>query len=494
MIRVVAPHTGEHLGEVPERTAEEVAAAASRGRHAQRAWAELGTAGRVRVMRGVLAALSSSRDDLLDRLVVETGKVRGDALQETIILLDTVRYYVDNAEALLEDEVITPHILKNKRGVIVHHPRGLVGIISPWNFPLDLGFGEVVPALLAGNAVLLKPSELTPLINVELERLAVEAGLPAGVFQVVTGAGETGAALLEVVDQITFTGSVRVGRLVAQAAARRLIPCTLELGGNDPMIVLQNADIDRAARGAIWGAFFNSGQMCMSVERVYVEEPVADRFIQAVVAGTRALRQGVDSRYTHDIGSMTRPEQLDTVEAHVADATERGAKVLTGGRRTPGLRETFYEPTVLVGVDHDMEIMKEETFGPVLPIMRVTDATEAVRLANDSPYGLNASVWSRDKEHARGVARQLESGAVCINDVVVSYGMLELPFGGVKDSGLGRRHGPGGLRKYCASQSIAEDRLGLRTEPNWYPYSGRLLGAMEKLSGLFGGVRSMLGR
>jgi acyl-CoA reductase-like NAD-dependent aldehyde dehydrogenase len=287
---------------------------------------------------------------------------------------------------------------------------------------------------------------------------------------------------------------VGVGRIVAQVAARRLIPCTLELGGKDPMIVLRDADLDRAARAAVWGAFFNSGQMCMSVERVYVEEAVADAFIDQVVRRTGRLRQGVDGRYTHDVGAMTRPEQLDLVEAHVAQAVDAGAEVLIGGQRTPGLPESFYEPTVLVGVDHSMDVMREETFGPLLPIMRVGDAQEAVNLANDTEFGLNASVWSRDKHTARSVARRIESGNVCINDVVSSYALLELPFGGEKTSGLGRRHGPGGIRKYTISQSLSEDRLGLSSEIHWYPYSPRLLGAIERVSGIFGGLKGLFGK
>ena len=493
MIQVRAPHTGELLGEVPERSEEDVRRAAERAREAQPAWAAAGFAGRARAVRKVLDELVAEREHVLDRLVAETGKTRGDALQEALIFFDTVRYYLSHGEAALADEAPSPHLLKNKRATVAWKPRGVVGIISPWNFPLDLVFGEVVPALLAGNSVLLKPSEVTPLINLEVARICANAGLPAGVFQVLTGAGSTGAALCEVVDQITFTGSVGVGRKVAMVAARRLIPCTLELGGKDPMIVLRDADLDRAAAAAVWGAFFNCGQMCMSVERVYVEEPVAQAFIDRVVERTRALRQGVDSpSYSHDVGSMTRLAQLDTVRAHVQDARERGAEVLTGGRPAPGLPESFYEPTVLAGVDHTMEIMREETFGPVLPIMAVPTAAEAVRLANDSPYGLNASVWSRDVQAARRVARQIESGSVCINDVVVSYGVLELPFGGEKDSGLGRRHGPGGIRKYAAPLSIAEDRLGLASEPTWYPYSERLMRVAEKASGLFGSLKGLL--
>lgn len=494
MIEVRAPHTGERLGEVPIRTADEVGDAASAARVAFAAWAERGVPARVRVMKAVLRAVVAERDAILDRLIAETGKVRGDALVEFAMLLDTVRYYTVRAESLLADEVVTPHLVKTKQAWVSRHPRGVVGIISPWNFPLDLGFGEAVPALLAGNAVLLKPSELTPLSTLELERIARGAGLPAGVFQVLTGDGTTGAALCEVVDQVTFTGSVGVGRKVAEIAARRLIPCTLELGGKDPMIVLRDADLDRAAAAAVWGAFFNSGQMCMSVERVYVEEAVHDAFVERVVARTRSLRQGIDGAYNQDVGAMTRAAQIETVQAHVQDAVERGARVLVGGKRPAGLGEGFYEPTVVTDVDHSMALMRDETFGPVLPIMAVRSAAEAVHLANDSPYGLNASVWSSDRALARRVASQVRSGSVCINDVIVSYGLAELPFGGERDSGLGRRHGPGGLRKYAVEQSVAEDRLGLRSEPHWYPYSRGRMRLVERATALFGGLGRLLGR
>jgi succinate-semialdehyde dehydrogenase/glutarate-semialdehyde dehydrogenase len=494
VIEIVAPHTGEKLGAVPTVTEKELIKSVVRARTAFSSWSSLGVHGRVRVLTKVRNHMVAHRSGLIDKLMLETGKVRGEALTEVSMMLESFRYYLNLSPKALADEDISPGLLKNKRAKVIYHPRGVVGIISPWNFPLDLSFGECIPALLAGNAVIVKPSEFTPLIVMEAQRLSIEAGLDPGLFQVVTGEGKTGAALVKHVDQITFTGSVKVGRLVAQTAAKRLIPCTLELGGKDPMVVLRDADLDRAAAGAVWGAFFNSGQMCMSVERVYVEDCIADRFISKVVEATRSLRQGVDGEYAKDVGSMTRIAQLDTIDAHVSDALERGAKVLTGGQRAPGLRESFYEPTVLVGVDHSMLIMKDESFGPVLPIMRVRNVNEAIRLANDSPYGLNSSVWSKDLQLARRVARQMEAGSVCINDVVVSYGIPELPFGGVKESGVGRRHGVVGLRKYAVQQSVAEDRFGLGREPHWLPYNPTTLRLAEKATALFAGLKGFLGR
>ena len=492
MIEVIAPHTGKHLGQVPVATEKDIIAAVARARTAFASWSSLGPSGRVRILTKVRDNLVANRSLLIDRLVEETGKVRGEALTEVSMMLESFRYYLGLAPKALADEEISPGLLKNKRARVVYHPRGVVGIISPWNFPLDLSFGECIPALLAGNAVVVKPSEFTPLILLEAQRLAIEAGLDPNLFHVVTGEGKTGAALVKHVDQITFTGSVKVGRLVAQAAAKRLIPCTLELGGKDPMIVLRDADLDRAAAGAVWGAFFNSGQMCMSVERVYVEDCVADRFVAKVVEATRSLRQGIDSEYVMDVGSMTRIAQLETIEEHVSDAVE-GGKILRADNELPACG-TASTTTVLIGVDHSMLIMKEESFGPVLPIMRVRNANEAIRLSNDSAYGLNSSVWSKDIECARRVARQMQAGSVCINDVVVSYGVPELPFGGVKESGLGRRHGTVGLRKYTMQQSVAEDRFGLGREPHWLPYNAKALRIAETAAALFAGIRGLLRR
>jgi len=468
--------------------------AVARARSVFSDWSTAGFQARARALKRVRDEIVQARHELIDLVVSETGKARGDAVLEFVMLLDTMHYYLSRGATFIADKKVTPHLLKNKRASISYHPLGVVGVISPWNFPVDLGFGEAVPAMLAGNPVILKPSEFTPLISLEIARLARQAGLDSRVFQVMTGLGETGAALVQQVDHITFTGSVKVGRMVAEAAAKRLIPCTLELGGNDAMIVLRDADIDRAAAGAVWGAFFNCGQMCMSVERVYVEEPVAQQFIDAVTAQTRALRQGPDGDFSVDVGSMTRLAQLDTVRAHIDDAVAQGAKIRTGGDTAPGLPDAYFQPTVLTEVDHCMEIMQEETFGPVLPIMRVRNAQEAVRLANESRYGLNASVWSKNLPAARQIAKQIESGNVCINDVVVSYSIPEIPFGGVKESGIGRRHGPQGMRKYTRSQSVAEDRLGLRREPFWYPYSPGVLGLAERAAGIFAGVRGLFRR
>jgi acyl-CoA reductase-like NAD-dependent aldehyde dehydrogenase len=335
--------------------------------------------------------------------------------------------------------------------------------------------------------VILKPSEVTPLTSLLLAEGLRECGVPEHVFQVATGRGETGSALIEQVDMIMFTGSTKTGRKVAEAAARRLIPCSLELGGKDPMIVLADADLERAANVATYYSMQNSGQTCISIERVYVEEPVYDEFVAKVTEKIRALRQGRPDGGpgTVEVGAMTFPPQVDLVEDHVNDAVSKGAKVLVGGHRGSGSGH-FFEPTVLVDVDHEMKIMTEETFGPTLPIMKVADAEEAVRLANDSPYGLSGSVFTTDTAKGEAIARRVRSGTVDVNDAIISYAALELPMGGVKASGLGSRHGAGGIRKYCSQQAIVvtSPRLSLKREPHFFPYSRRgtkRLGRLLKL-------------
>jgi acyl-CoA reductase-like NAD-dependent aldehyde dehydrogenase len=366
-------------------------------------------------------------------------------------------------------------MVKGKKLLVRYKPLGLIGVIGPWNYPLTNSFGDCIPALAAGNSVILKPSEVTPLTSMLLADGLRECGIPADVFQVATGRGETGAALIEQVDMIMFTGSTRTGRKVAEAAARRLIPASLELGGKDPMIVLADADLERAANVATYYSMQNAGQTCISIERVYVEAPVYDEFVAKVTEKVRALRQGVPDGGpgTIEVGAMTFPPQLDLVEDHVNDALAKGAKVLVGGHRGQGTGH-FFEPTVLVDVDHSMKVMTEETFGPTLPIMKVADAQEAVRMANDSPYGLGGSVFSRDTAKGEEVARQVQSGAVCVNDAIINYAALELPMGGVKESGLGSRHGAGGIRKFCSQQSIlVTPRLALKRELHFFPYTRR---------------------
>jgi acyl-CoA reductase-like NAD-dependent aldehyde dehydrogenase len=465
-----------------------VEAAVARARAAQPAWAALAVRARGRLVKRARREVVRDRAVVLDLLDRETGKARFDTVGELMGVCIDIGYLARRAPRFLAPRRVSARPLFGKRARISYRPRGVVGVISPWNAPLNLALGDAVPALLAGNAVVVKPSEVTPLAV----RRAIEAMnrvLPAGVLQVVIGAGETGAALVDRVDMICVTGSPETGRRVMERASRRLTPVLLELGGKDPMLVLRDADLERAANAAAWGGCMMTGQVCMSIERVYVEAPVAEAFTAKVVEKVRALRVGANGPDADiDLGPFTSPRQVEIVERHVADARARGARVLTGGTRRADGPGIFYEPTVLAGVDHSMLIMQEETFGPVIPIMAVRDASEAVTLANQTRYGLNASVWTRDIERGLALAGQIESGSVCINECLVSAGCNALPFGGVKQSGLGTRHGGAeGLRQFCVAQAILSEHRRRRREPTWFPYSPRRARLLERLMGLMFG-------
>ncbi|HTM20212.1 MAG TPA: aldehyde dehydrogenase family protein [Kofleriaceae bacterium] len=480
-LRVASPSNGATIGEVPVQGADEVRAAVARARAAQAGWAARSFAERARVMHRAAALLRQRQDAYMDVIMRETGRSRFETvMMEIFPALDSLTWYAVNAEKVLAEKRPGMHLLKTKKLRIVYRPLGVVGIITPWNGPFILGLNPSVQALMAGNAVIVKPSEVTPFSGSLVAELFRDAGLPDGVLQVVTGDGETGAALVEAgVDKISFTGSVATGRKVGEACGRALIPCTLELGGKDAMIVCADADLERAAGGAVFGGFMNTGQFCCSTERVYVVEEVAEEFTRKVVDKTRALRQAATGEY--DLGPMIWPRQLDIVERQVADALARGATALTGGKRNRALGELFYEATVLVDVNHDMAIMKEETFGPVLPIARVGGEEEAIRLANDSDYGLSGTVWSRDQERAVAIARRLETGSVCINESSVTYGAVEAPFGGRKASGVGQVNGEIGLRGYCHALPIVIDRFGTKEEHVWYPYTADKEQVLQKI-------------
>ncbi|TDJ14622.1 MAG: aldehyde dehydrogenase family protein [Deltaproteobacteria bacterium] len=480
-LRLSNPATLEPIGEIEVHDASDVRASIERARKVQPAWAELAFEERGRFLERAVRVIIERQDEIVDVIVSETGKPRMEALSaELISSCDALQFYAKRAKGLLRDRSIPLHLMRTKKLRLVCKPVGVVGIITPWNFPFALTINPTAQALMAGNAVVLKPSEVTPFSALLLDEIFAAVGLPEGVFTVVTGDGETGAALVDAgVDKISFTGSVRTGRRVAEACGRNLTPCTLELGGKDPMVVCADADLDRAARGAVFGAFSNSGQVCTSTERVYVVDEVAEAFTAKCVELTSELRQGSSGEF--DVGAIIWPGQIDIIESHVRDAVEKGARVLTGGRRNPNERGYFWEPTVLVDVDHDMAIMRDETFGPVLPIMRVTDENEALRLANETGYGLNANVWTKDKHRGFELARSIESGSVVVNDCMITYGVTESPFGGVKQSGIGRVNGEMGLKGYCNVQSIVIDRMGAKSEPLWYPYSNDKLGRMKKM-------------
>jgi acyl-CoA reductase-like NAD-dependent aldehyde dehydrogenase len=487
-IEVENPATGEIVRTVPALGAGEVRELVARARAAQPAWEALGFDGRARVLRRAQKWVLDNSDRVVETIVSETGKTHEDAfLAEIGYVVPAFGFWAKHAAEYLADEKVRSSnpFVAGRKLVVRYAPLGVIGIIGPWNYPLTNSFGDAIPALAAGNAVVLKPSEVTPLTSLLMAECMRECGLPEGVYQVATGRGDTGAALIDEVDMVMFTGSTETGRKVAEAAARNLIPSSLELGGKDPMIVLADADIERAANAAVYYSMQNAGQTCISIERAYVEEPVYDDFVERVTAKVRALRQGPPSGGpgSVEIGAVTFPPQLDIVTRHVDGAREAGADVLVGGHaRTQQGR--FYEPTVLTGVDHSMACMTEETFGPTLPIMKVADADEAIRLANDSRYGLAASVWTKDVARGEQIARRIASGAVCVNDAALNYYALELPMGGWKASGLGSRHGAGGIRKYARQQSLMITRLAPQREPHMFPYKARttkLLGTAVKL-------------
>jgi succinate-semialdehyde dehydrogenase/glutarate-semialdehyde dehydrogenase len=480
-LRLASPATLEPIGEIEVLGAADVRAALERARKAQADWAELPVRERGRILERAVSVLLDREDELLDVIEGETGKPRAEALaSELIVACDALQFYAKRSHRILADRTVPLHLLRTKKLRISYRPLGVVGIITPWNFPFVLSLNPTVQALMAGNAVLLKPSEATPFSGRLVGEILEAAGLPDGVFQCLLGDGSTGAALVESgVDKICFTGSVATGRKVAEACARRLVPCTLELGGKDPFIVCDDADLERAAAGAVYGAFANAGQVCVSAERIYVVDEVADAFVRKVVEKTAQLRQGPGGE--SDVGPIIWEPQLAVIERHVRDAVAKGARVLAGGRRNPEWPGLYFEPTVLVDVSHDMDVMREETFGPVLPIMRVRDEDEALRLANDTRYGLNASVWTRDRRKGARLARALESGSVVVNDCMVTYGVAESPFGGRKESGIGQVNGEAGLLGYCHAQSIVVDRLGSRSEFLWFPYTARKLKRLRRL-------------
>jgi acyl-CoA reductase-like NAD-dependent aldehyde dehydrogenase len=485
-IPVENPATGQTIATVPDMSAEQVAEMAARGRAAQPEWEAYGFEGRSRVMRRAQKWVMDNAPRIVETIMSETGKTFEDAeLAEIGYAGNAFGFWAKYGPAYLEDEHIKSSqvLVKGKKLINRFRPLGLVGVIGPWNYPLTNSFGDCIPALMAGNSVILKPSEITPLTSMLLAEGMRESGLPENVLQIATGRGETGAALIEHVDMIMFTGSTRTGRKVAEAAARRLIPSSLELGGKDPMIVLSDADLERAANFATYYSMQNAGQTCISIERVYVEEPVYDEFVAKVSEKVRELRVGKpEGPGSVEVGAITFPPQLDTIKAHVDDAVQKGARVLAGGNQAPGAGR-FFEPTVLVDVDHSMKCMTEETFGPTLPIMKVRDADEAVRLSNDSNYGLGASVFSRDTEKGEQVARRIHAGAANVNDAMINYTVLELPMGGAKESGLGTRHGAGGIRKYCSQQAIVvTPKLAMKKEIFMYPYKSR---TSKLLAGFF---------
>ncbi len=476
------PATGETIATVPIDSPQSVAATVARLRAAQPEWEAIGIEGRYRWLGQLRDWLLDNSERVLDTMQRETGKVRADASNEPVYLADLINFYGARAARFIGEEAVRPHspLLASKKLRIQYRPHQVVGIISPWNFPLILSLGDAIPALQAGAAVVVKPSEFTPLGVAEVVKAWKEEIGGPDVFDCVQGVGETGGALVDEVDFVQFTGSDRTGRKVMARAAETLTPVSLELGGKDPMIVLSDADLHRAANAAAWGGMMNSGQICMSVERIYVEEPAYDEFVAKLTAEVGRLRQGADGRgFGKEVGAMTSPNQIAIVEDHVSDAIASGARALTGGKRVEGPGD-YFEPTVLVDVDHSMKVMRDETFGPVVGVMKVRDTEEALRLANDSRYGLSGSVFGA-RARAEQVARRVECGAVNVNDVLVNYFAMDVPMGGWKESGIGYRHGEPGIRKYCRTESLVITRFAGKREPTWFPYTRGRRGLVGRL-------------
>lgn len=500
VIRVHAPATGQLLGEARVTSPDEVRALVARARRAQESWGALPVEERCARILRFRDALIDREEELTDLLSKECGKPRHEALlHEVAIIAQLATYFAKKAPEVLKTREVPLELLKYRRAFVSYEPRGVVGVIAPWNYPLNLPFRDAILALVAGNAVVIKPSEVTPLIALRAKEVWDQAGLPNDLLQIVPGYGPTGAALIDAgIDFCVFTGGVATGKKVAAACGERLIPCVMELGGKAPLVACADADVERTARAAVFGGFTNSGQVCISVERVYAHREIHDQLLARIVELTKELRQGDPAASSVDVGAIIFPKQMEIAEAHIADAVQKGARLETGGRRVEGPGQ-FFQPTVLSGCDHTMTVMKEEIFGPIVPVMKVASEEEAVRLANDSHLGLNAYVFTRDREHGRRLAARIQAGSVLVNDVVLNGGMAETPFGGIKQSGFGRVMGDDSLKEFCNPKHIGVDRVATAKDPLWFPYTDRTLsiarkavkavlgggGALKRLSALF---------
>jgi acyl-CoA reductase-like NAD-dependent aldehyde dehydrogenase len=492
------PATGAEVGRVPVRSADEVRAAVGRSREVFHKWKKTSFAERKRLVMRAREVILADIDGIAKLISAESGKPFGEAIaMEIAPVLDLMQYFARKTEKLLRPRRVDIGLyrLLGRSSKIVYHPLGVVGIIPAWNYPFSIPLGEAAMALMAGNTVVIKPSELTPLVGLKIGEIFEMAGAPEDLVQVVTGAGETGAALVEAApDKIMFTGSVATGKKIAAAAAKKLTPVVLELGGKDPMIVFDDANLELAAGAAVWGAFCNAGQSCSSVERLYVQEGVADELTRLIVEKAKQLKVGPGDSEDVSVGAMSSERQLRIVEDHVADLVAAGARVEIGGRRSGdtlvpmspkgenssdasggGDRSVpaplFFEPTVITGATNEMRAMREETFGPTLPIATFKTEEEAIRLANDSEFGLTASVWTSDYKKGRRVAEQIEAGTVCVNEVLYTHGIGQTPWGGFKNSGRGRTHGLEGLMELVQPQHIHTNRIAVLPDAWWMPYS-----------------------
>ncbi|UYZ24350.1 aldehyde dehydrogenase family protein [Mesobacillus jeotgali] len=471
---VVAPATGKVIAEIEETPVYEVPFFYQKARESFGNWSGLAISERIRYLKNLKQLMVDEMDQIAKIISDDTGKVLTESIVADIMpTLDAIDHIIRHAEKVLSrKKVKTPLLLIGKKSFIEYMPRGVVLVISPWNYPLQLAMVPMISALAGGNSVILKPSEVTPLVGKCIEDLFRRSGFPEGTVQVAHGGKEVGAAFTAgKPDYIFFTGSVRTGKIIQQQAAKDLIPTTLELGGKDPMIVFDDANLDRAVKAAAWGAFTNSGQVCMSAERLYVQKSIYGKFLEKLKKEVNSLQQGTD--LDSDIGSMTFPGQKEVVKAQLDEAIERGAKLETGLKPSDWKGDMFLPLTVITEVKQDMKIIQEESFGPLLPVVPFDTEEEAIEYANGTVFGLNASVWTRDKAKARRVASRLVSGAVVINDVIITVANHGLPFGGTKESGIGRYHSEAGLRIFCHEKAIMEDMGFMKSEIQWYPYKGK---------------------
>ncbi len=486
-IPIVAPFTGYQIGSTPRATDPDIERAADASRRAQQSWQQLSVKTRVRIFERFHDLLVDRADQAIDIVQLEAGKSRVPAFEEVFDVAGSTRYYFNTAPQLLKTRrraVSIPIVTKTYE---VKHPKGVVGFIVPWNFPFTLGISDAIPALLAGNGVVIKPDEKTPYSTLYSVALLEEAGLPEGLIQVVTGEGEVvGDALINSVDYVMFTGSTAVGKLVAERAARRLIDFSMELGGKNAAIVLGDADLDQAIPGVARAFYANGGQLCLAAERIYVHESIREEFTRRFVDFSEGLNLTTAYDYSSDMSALITPEHLDAVHAHVEDAVSKGAVLLTGGKARPDVGPTFYAPTVLTNVDESMDLCRSETFGPVASIYGFSDVDEAVSKANDSDFGLNFSVWTSDMSRGLEIGSRLEAGTVGINDgYAAAWSSYGAPMGGFKESGMSRRHGDIGILKYTEPQTLAAQRWVPAFAPpgsaiTYYTYR-RILGPALKL-------------
>ena len=474
----INPATGEILAHVERTTPSQLPQIISRSQVAQREWAKIPIQDRCAKLRGLRDVLMASRNELADAVVRESGKPRVEALfADLFVALDSAAYWSKNAASALRAQRIPHHstALKAKRGYLVYEPLGVIAIISSWNYPLAIPLSQIIPAVAAGNAVVCKTSDFTPQCGTLIDKLFLDAGFPKDLVAIIQGGGEVGQALIDASpDKVMFTGSVSTGRRVAEACAKRLIPSVLELGGKDAMLVLPDANLDVASSAAVWGSYTNCGQVCLSVERLFVEQSIAGKFIALCVEKTKKLRLGPGSDRASDVGPLIRSQHVLRMSELVHDAVSRGARVMCGGVARPDLGPNFFEPTVIADVDSSMKLFQEETFGPILAIQSVRDAEEAVSRANDSPFALSASVWTSNLQLGEAIAKRLNAGAVMVNDAISYFGIAEAPHGGCGASGWGRTHGKAGLLEMVRMKYIDVDRLARSEKPWWYRYGSDL--------------------